>query len=75
MCFREIDSDVEALSIRRDITTVSLLSVAHLTLLLVHGSDKADLLLPLEGGGSFVEQLFLEAAERLSAMEVTNEVC
>lgn len=70
----QIDSDVELLSIRRDVSTACLLSVAHLSLLLVHGADKADLLLPLEGGCSFVEQLFLEAAERLSDMEVTSEV-
>lgn len=86
----EIDALITSeLSAHKAFPLVSLLSVSHLALLLVHGADMVDLTRKLnktlsaamepqseseEECVSFLEKVFLETAARMNDMEFTMEV-
>jgi hypothetical protein len=62
---------------RRVLSMVPLLCTAHLSMLLVVGTDKEDLLVPLPQSAhetSFFEEVFLEAACALNALEQPLEL-
>lgn len=61
----------------RQLGLVPLLCTAHLSLLLVSGANKEDLLIPLENSAneaSFFEEVFLESATRLHGLGFPVEV-
>ena len=61
----------------RALSLVPLLCTAHLSLLLVSGAGKEDLLIPLDHSAneaSFFEEIFLEAASRLHNLGFPVEV-
>jgi len=61
----------------RVLSLVPMLCTAHLSLLLVSGANKEDLLIPLEKSAnetSFFEEIFLESASRLHSLGFPIEV-
>ena len=61
----------------RVLSLMPLLCTAHLSLLLVSGANKEDLLIPLEKSAnetSFFEEIFLESASRLHSLGFPIEV-
>lgn len=61
----------------RVLSLVPLLCTAHLSLLLVSGANKEDILIPLEKSAnetSFFEEIFLESASRLHSLGFPVEV-
>lgn len=61
----------------RVLSLVPLLCTAHLSLLLVSGANKEDLLIPIEKSAnetSFFEEIFLESASRLHSLGFPAEV-
>lgn len=61
----------------RPLSLVPLLCTAHLSLLLVSGANKEDLLIPLDHSAneaSFFEEVFLESASRLHSLGFPLEV-
>lgn len=61
----------------RVLSLVPLLCTAHLSLLLVSGANKEDLLIPLDNSAneaSFFEEIFLESSARLHSLGFPVEV-
>lgn len=70
-------ADDTPVSHARVLSLVPLLCTAHLSLLLVSGANKEDLLIPLEKSAneaSFFEEIFLESASRLHSLGFPVEV-